>query len=133
MKAGARRCSFRLVCQAGARGSVIPPPFVHLLVHARRHEQRRVSGRQKQVPVGANGGHLHSAGGALGPRNRRALDRHRAGGWGDAGKEDWQANERALKQAERLLSVYHTADGTKFWIITEWDRSLSTVLLPEDY
>ncbi|MBE7157464.1 MAG: hypothetical protein INR62_03350 [Rhodospirillales bacterium] len=61
-----------------------------------------------------------------------ALDRHRRGDWGDVGREDWQANERALKQGERLLSVYHT-DDTKFWIITEWDRSLTTVLLPEDY
>ena len=62
-----------------------------------------------------------------------ALDRHRRGDWGDVGKEDWQANERALKHGERLLSVYHAADDTKFWIITEWDRSLTTVLLPEDY
>ena len=62
-----------------------------------------------------------------------ALDRHRTGDWGEVGREDWRANERALKQGERLLSVYRTADGTKFYIITEWDRSLTTVLLPEDY
>ena len=62
-----------------------------------------------------------------------ALDRHRRGDWGDVGKQDWQANERALKHGERLLSVYRTASGTKFWIITEWDRSITTVLLPEDY
>ncbi len=62
-----------------------------------------------------------------------ALDRHRHGDWGDVGREDWQANERALKYGERLLSVYHTADRTLFWIITEWDRSLTTILLPEDY
>ena len=62
-----------------------------------------------------------------------ALYRHQHGDWGEAGKADRQANERALKHGERLLSVYKTADGTKFWIITEWDRSLTTVLLPEDY
>ena len=62
-----------------------------------------------------------------------ALDRHRRGDWGDVGKEDWQANERALKHGERLLSVYHAADGTKFYVISEWDRSATTVLLPEDY
>ena len=62
-----------------------------------------------------------------------ALYRHQHGDWGDVGREDWQANERALKQGERLLSVYKTAEGTKFWIITEWDRSLTTILLPEDY
>ena len=62
-----------------------------------------------------------------------ALFRHQHGAWGNVGREDWQANERALRQGERLLSVYKTADGTKFWIITEWDRSLTTILLPEDY
>ena len=62
-----------------------------------------------------------------------ALYRHQHGDWGEVGKADWQANERALKQGERLLSVYKTADGIKFYIITEWDRSLTTVLLPEDY
>ena len=62
-----------------------------------------------------------------------ALDRHRTGDWGEVGREDWRANERALKGGERLLSVYRTAEGTKFWIITEHDRSLTTVLLPEDY
>jgi hypothetical protein len=62
-----------------------------------------------------------------------ALDRHHGGDWGDVGREDWTANERALKQGERLLSVYRTVAGTKLWIITEWDRSLTTVMLPEDY
>ena len=62
-----------------------------------------------------------------------ALDRHRRGDWGDVGKEDGQANERALKHGERLLSVYHAANGTKFYVISEWDRSATTVLLPADY
>ena len=62
-----------------------------------------------------------------------ALDRHRTGDWGDVDREDWQANERALKQGERLLSVYRTQGGTKFYVISEWDKSLTTVLLPEDY
>ena len=62
-----------------------------------------------------------------------ALYRHQRGDWGETDREDAQANERALKQGERLLSVYRTAAGVKFWIITEWDRSLSTVLLPGDY
>ena len=61
------------------------------------------------------------------------LDRHRRGDWGNISREDWQANERALKHGERLLSVYHAADGTKFCVISQWDRSLTTVLLPEDY
>jgi hypothetical protein len=47
--------------------------------------------------------------------------------------EDRQENELSLKEGFRLLSVYHTAAGVKFWIITEADRSTTTVLLPEDY
>lgn len=62
-----------------------------------------------------------------------ALHRHQHGDWGEDTKDDWRANERALKQGERLLSVYRSTGGTKFYIITERDRSLTTVLLPEDY
>ncbi len=62
-----------------------------------------------------------------------ALRRHRAGDWGDVDKDDWKANETSLAEGLRLLSVYHTRSGIMFWIITEWDRSVTTVLLPEDY
>jgi len=62
-----------------------------------------------------------------------ALSRHVSGDWGEVGPEDWQTNEDSLVQGLRLLSVYYTADQTKFWIITEADRSGTTVLLPEDY
>ena len=62
-----------------------------------------------------------------------ALDRHRSGDWGDVCAADRKANEDALREDERLFSVYHTQSGTKFWIITEWDRSATTVLLPEEY
>lgn len=62
-----------------------------------------------------------------------ALDRHVLGDWGDIDEQDRQQNEFSLREGCRLLSVYHTDDGTKFWIITEWDRSVTTVLLPEDY
>ena len=61
------------------------------------------------------------------------IQRHQAGDWGDVGEEDRQENELSLKQGFRLLSVYRAANGTKFWIITEADRSATTVLLPEDY
>lgn len=63
----------------------------------------------------------------------RALGRHQAGDWGDVDEEDREANERALKEGTRLLSMYHSDEGVKFWIITEADRSASVVLLPEDY
>lgn len=62
-----------------------------------------------------------------------ALRRHLAGDWGDCDPDDAAANEDALRHGERLLSVYQTASGTKIWIITEADRSATTVLLPEDY
>ena len=62
-----------------------------------------------------------------------ALQRHQAGDWGDVDNDDRQANDCALKEKTRLFSVYHTAAGIKFWIITEADRSVTTVLMPEDY
>jgi hypothetical protein len=62
-----------------------------------------------------------------------ALGRHLRGDWGNVGDEDRQANEAALLDGTRLFSVYHAENGTKFWIITEADRSATTVLLPEDY
>ncbi len=62
-----------------------------------------------------------------------AIGRHQAGHWGDVDEHDRQENELSLKQGFRLLSVYHSANGTKFWLITEADRSVTTVLLPEDY
>ena len=63
----------------------------------------------------------------------RGVQRHQSGDWGDVGDEDRQENELSLKEGFRLLSVYRTAAGVKFWIITEADRSATTVLLPEDY
>ena len=63
----------------------------------------------------------------------RALRRHQGGDWGDVNQHDRQANELALKEGSRLVSVYHSATGVKFYIITEADRSMTTVLLPEDY
>ena len=62
-----------------------------------------------------------------------ALLRHQNCDWGDVCPQDKWANDRAVKGGERLLSVYHSKDGVKFWIITERDRSATTVLLPEDY
>ncbi len=63
----------------------------------------------------------------------RAMSRHAAGDWGDCDSEDWEENELSLREGFRLFSVYHTGAGKKFWIITEADRSVTTVLLPEEY
>jgi hypothetical protein len=62
-----------------------------------------------------------------------AVERHAICDWGDVCEEDRLANEEALKEGNRLLSVYHSSKGKKFWIITEWDRSVTTVLLPSEY
>jgi hypothetical protein len=63
-----------------------------------------------------------------------AIRRHAAGDWGEAlCEEDKARNEQALRDGSRLFSAYTGRDGTKFWIITESDRSATTVLLPEDY
>lgn len=62
-----------------------------------------------------------------------AMRRHAAGDWGDVADEDWNANEQALVLGERLFSVYHSSQAQKFWIITEHDRSATTILLPEEY
>jgi hypothetical protein len=62
-----------------------------------------------------------------------AIDRHQTGEWGEVCREDRIANDQALVNGTRLLSVYRSATGLKFWIITEADRSVTTVLMPEDY
>jgi len=62
-----------------------------------------------------------------------ALKRHAKGDWGDVCADDKRANDQSLKDESRLLSSYKSIDGIKFWIITEADRSVSTILLPEDY
>lgn len=61
-----------------------------------------------------------------------ALTRHAAGDWGEVCDDDRQENELSLKEGFRLLSVYRSGES-KFWIITEADRSVTTVLMPEDY
>jgi hypothetical protein len=59
--------------------------------------------------------------------------RHANGDWGDVCAEDKAENELSLKEGFRLLSAYHLPDGCKIWIITEADRSATTILLPEEY
>jgi hypothetical protein len=61
------------------------------------------------------------------------LRRHHHADWGDLGVHDREANDRALQNGGRLLSAYRSDRGEKFWIITEADRSATTVLMPGDY
>lgn len=61
------------------------------------------------------------------------LDRHIRGDWGQVCEDDRRANEEALQHEARLLSAYKTLRKVKIWIITEWDRSVTTILLPDEY
>ncbi|MDY5583991.1 MAG: hypothetical protein SPF41_08615 [Candidatus Merdousia sp.] len=61
------------------------------------------------------------------------LVRHANCDWGDVCKSDWESNDKAVKEGLRILSEYKLPDGLKIWIITEWDRSATTLLFPEDY
>jgi hypothetical protein len=60
------------------------------------------------------------------------IGRHARGAWGDISPGDAAENELALREGFRLLSAYGRGDR-RFWVITEADRSVTTVLLPEDY
>ena len=62
-----------------------------------------------------------------------ALARHAFHDWGDLCPEDKALNDVAIQEGTRLLSAYTDRNGTKFWIITEADRSVTTVLLPDEY
>lgn len=62
-----------------------------------------------------------------------AVRRHSLADWGNVCEDDKLSNDHALEHGDRLLSAYLNRAGTKFWIITEWDRSVTTILLPEDY
>ena len=61
------------------------------------------------------------------------LNRHVTGDWGELGDEDKAENNYSLKHGFRILSSYKTTAGEKLWLITESDRSLTTLLQPEEY
>ena len=61
------------------------------------------------------------------------LRRHMSADWGEVSEDDAQENDLSLREGFRLLSSYRTAKGQKIWIITEADRSVTTILLPSEY
>jgi hypothetical protein len=61
------------------------------------------------------------------------LKRHASGDWGDVPPDDAQANHVALKSGSRVFSSYHIGPNARIWIITEADRSVTTLLLPSEY
>lgn len=62
----------------------------------------------------------------------QCLYKHSKGDWGLVDEEDWETNNQAVKNGQRLVSAYEI-DGSRIWIITEWDRSVTTVLFPHEY
>jgi hypothetical protein len=62
-----------------------------------------------------------------------SLQRHIKGDWGNVCDEDKQENELSLKEGYRLLSAYEREGLSKIWIITEADRSATTILFPDEY
>lgn len=98
----------------------------------RLYDHRHSNPGTKQIPLGqivitTNAKHQLSA-----EAVNQGLTRHASGDWGEVSEADRKENELSLKRGFRLLSVYRDGE-TKFWIITEADRSLTTVLMPEDY
>lgn len=61
------------------------------------------------------------------------IARHVTGDWGDLGEEDKQENEFSVEKGYRILSAYRLESGEKVWVITEADRSATTILLPSEY
>ncbi len=75
-----------------------------------------------------------SAADAVDPQDvELCLGRHALGDWGDLDSDDVRSNQVGLEQNLRLFSVYNDRAGVRFWVITESYRSVTTVLLPEDY
>ncbi len=64
---------------------------------------------------------------------QQLLKRHQSGDWGVLDTEDKQENEFSIKNNWRILSSYILSTGVKIWVITEADRSATTILLPEEY
>lgn len=62
-----------------------------------------------------------------------ALARHANGDWGEVCEYDRSINDFAVTAGDRILSAYTSSSGVRFWIITEADRSSTTLLLPDDY
>lgn len=118
-------------------GAIIPIPAAGRLAVARR----LCAGCGVEVPIpGLFGlGMLAATVGALdacavGLTTPPALfARHWAGDWGEISPEDYGLNEDAIRDGERILSVYHLQGGERVWCITETGRHATTLLTPDDY
>jgi hypothetical protein len=103
------------------------------------HGNREAPGKRRRcsdAAVGKSG--WHDGGplcirGALDENLSSYHDRHANGNWGEVDEHDRKANEYALGHGLRVLSAYTLSSGEKTWVITEADRSTTTILLPEEY
>jgi len=100
---------------------------------ARRNRRKHTSG-----PLFALGQTVATPGAlaALGRNETTGLEllaRHATGDWGEVDAEDRAENDYSVSRRLRLLSAYTLRDGTRLWIITEADRSVTTLLLPHEY
>jgi hypothetical protein len=68
-----------------------------------------------------------------GQQPQEFIDRHANGDWGEVDPDGAKENEISLQRGSRVLSSYTTSAGDKFWVITEADRSATTLLFPEEY
>ena len=64
---------------------------------------------------------------------QQLLQLHVNGDWGSVDPEDAKSNDAAVKDGDRILSSYRIGEHTRIWVITEWDRSVTTLLLPSEY
>lgn len=103
----------------------IPPMEADLSNEESKVERMLPLGQTVITPAAQNAVHPEDV--------QASLTRHSHGDWGDCNPEDARENDLAMVQGFRLFSVYHDRNGTKFWIITEADRSATTILLPDDY
>ena len=84
-------------------------------------------------------GHIVATPGALealeqaGQSAHELLTKHAHGQWGELSDDDWRENNFAVTRPLRLLSAYHLTTGEKVWILTDADRSATTLLLPSEY
>jgi hypothetical protein len=100
---------------------------------------RRANLSPDQTPTKFPLGRVVATPGALGAFEESAeeptpyLQRHNGGDWGELDEHDLRENQLGLQRGFRLLSAYTLRSGIKIWIITEADRSSTTILLPDEY
>lgn len=104
-----------------------------LMIYLTAHETDVPLSREGKFPLGCTVTTPPALAGVPSAEMLTALFRHQQGDWGDVCEHDRLENEAALREGFRLHSVFQTKAGVNFWIITESDRSVTTVLLPEDY